>query len=374
MTWPSTKLGDVVEFLDHWRKPITANDRVPGPVPYYGANGQQDSVATALFDEPLVLLAEDGGHFDEPEKGVAYRIDGPSWVNNHAHVLRPRDNLDIGYLTRVLENYDLTPYVSGTTRGKLTKGRAGEIEIPLPPLPEQRRIASILDQVDELRARRRRALAAVELSMASLFDSTIGRPSSNEAKHPRRRIDEIAVARLGKMLDTAKQSGEHRRPYLRNANVQWLSFELSSLAAMDFSPEEQIEFSLQAGDVLVCEGGQPGRCAVWQGEIENVYFQKALHRVRLDTSVMLPDVFVRTMMGLVCAGSLADSISSATISHLTGEKLKKVEIPVPPLALQQAYLLDAQGLEILATSHRGHLAKLDELFASLQHRAFRGEL
>jgi len=74
--WPVQPLVDVVDFLDHLRKPITAKDRVKGPFPYYGANGQQDSVNEFIFDEPLILLAEDGGHFGDPEKTIAYRVDG----------------------------------------------------------------------------------------------------------------------------------------------------------------------------------------------------------------------------------------------------------------------------------------------------------
>ena len=73
--FPIRELGDVAEFLDSQRRPITASDRVPGPFPYYGANGQQDSVADYIFDEPLILLAEDGGLFDQPDRGIAYAID-----------------------------------------------------------------------------------------------------------------------------------------------------------------------------------------------------------------------------------------------------------------------------------------------------------
>ena len=74
--FPMKPLGEVAEFLDSRRRPITASERVPGPYPYYGANGQQDSVADYIFDEPLVLLAEDGGPFDQPDRGIAYAIEG----------------------------------------------------------------------------------------------------------------------------------------------------------------------------------------------------------------------------------------------------------------------------------------------------------
>jgi type I restriction enzyme S subunit len=159
---PVRHLGEVVEFLDGQRKPVTESDRKPGPYPYFGANGQQGTIDGFIFDEPLVLLAEDGGHFETPDRGIAYRISGKTWVNNHAHVLRPKPQISLDYLCRVLENYDVTPFVTGTTRGKLTKGGAKEIPIPLPPLPEQRRIAAILDKVEDLRAQRRARWTHIE--------------------------------------------------------------------------------------------------------------------------------------------------------------------------------------------------------------------
>ncbi|MHB8838580.1 MAG: restriction endonuclease subunit S, partial [Gemmatimonadaceae bacterium] len=158
-SYPQKQLCDVVEFLDSMRRPVTESDRRAGEYPYYGANGVQGTIDDFIFDEPLVLLAEDGGHFDSPERGIAYAVSGKTWVNNHAHVLRPKESVDLRFLCRVLENYDVTPWITGTTRGKLTQAGAAQIVIPLPPLPEQRRIAEILDKADALRAKRRAALA-----------------------------------------------------------------------------------------------------------------------------------------------------------------------------------------------------------------------
>ena len=119
--YPVKPLGEVIEFLDHKRRPVKESERSTGPFPYYGANGQQGTIDAYIFDEPLVLLAEDGGFFDQPERGIAYRISGKTWVNNHAHVLRAGRQIDVNFLCRVLENYDVTPFISGTTRSKLTK-------------------------------------------------------------------------------------------------------------------------------------------------------------------------------------------------------------------------------------------------------------
>jgi type I restriction enzyme, S subunit len=116
--WPVKPLGEVAEFLDNLRVPVKDSERArrQGPYPYYGANGQVGCIDEYIFDEPLVLLAEDGGNFGSKEKSIAYRINGKTWVNNHAHVLRPRQGCDIGFLHRILSFYNVDKVVTGTTR------------------------------------------------------------------------------------------------------------------------------------------------------------------------------------------------------------------------------------------------------------------
>ena len=128
------RLEDVCEILDSKRVPITAKDRVAGPYPYYGANGVQDYVADYIFDDELVLLAEDGGHFGSTDKPIAYRVTGKCWVNNHAHVLKAMDCIDIDYLCYSLMFRDVSDIVNGATRQKLTQADMRKIEIPLLPI------------------------------------------------------------------------------------------------------------------------------------------------------------------------------------------------------------------------------------------------
>jgi type I restriction enzyme S subunit len=169
MTHPCVALEECCEFLDHIRRPVKESERVNGPYPYFGANGQQGWINDYLFDEPLVLLAEDGGHFSNPERGIAYKIIGKTWVNNHAHVLRPREGIiDVDYLAHALKNKDVRRHLSGSTRDKLTKAGACQIEIPLPTLEEQRRIAAILDKGESIKAmfaKREKAFLSVEESL-----------------------------------------------------------------------------------------------------------------------------------------------------------------------------------------------------------------
>ena len=145
-------------------------------------------------------------------------------------------------------------------------------------------------------------------------------------------LSEVASSRLGKMLDQTRNKGLPRR-YLRNVNVRWFNFDLSDLAEMRFEDSELDEFSLRPGDVLVCEGGEPGRAAVWNGGDTDVYFQKAIHRVRLDESVV-PEYFVYCLYRDAHSGRLSDLFTGVTIKHLTGKSLAKYSFPLPPKAEQ----------------------------------------
>lgn len=146
MSWPITLLGDVVDVLDSQRRPITKSDRRFGPYPYYGATGVVDWVDGYLFDEPLVLIGEDGAKWGAGDQS-AFSIEGKAWVNNHAHVLRPhRSDLLDDWLIYFLNAADLSEYVSGMTVPKLNQGNLRQIEVPLPPLAEQKRIVAKLDQ------------------------------------------------------------------------------------------------------------------------------------------------------------------------------------------------------------------------------------
>ena len=115
-------------------------------------------------------------------------------------------------------------------------------------------------------------------------------------------VDSVAEARLGKMLDKAKNKGIPR-PYLRNINVRWFDFDLSDLLEMPFEDVELAEFELRNGDVLICEGGEPGRAAVWDGRAGGIYFQKAIHRVRF-AHVVDPVFFVNALKASAHDGRL----------------------------------------------------------------------
>jgi len=147
--WTWVKLGQVVEVLDSQRKPVTKQDREPGPYPYYGASGIVDYVSDYIFDEPLVIVGEDGAKWGRGEN-TAFLIVGKTWVNNHAHVIRPyKIALIDKFLSYSLNAMNLMPFITGMTVPKLNQAKLVSIELPLPPIAEQHRIVA---KVDELMA------------------------------------------------------------------------------------------------------------------------------------------------------------------------------------------------------------------------------
>ena len=150
--WEIRPLAYAVEFLDMQRRPIKSSDRIKmaGIYPYYGASGIIDYVNGYLFDEDLILLGEDGENILSRTVRLAFRVSGKIWVNNHAHVLRPKLGIDIGYITEYLESIDYEEYNSGTAQPKLNRQTCLRIPVALPPLSEQTAIATALSDADAL--------------------------------------------------------------------------------------------------------------------------------------------------------------------------------------------------------------------------------
>lgn len=170
-------------------------------------------------------------------------------------------------------------------------------------------------------------------------------------------VGSVAKTRLGKMLDKAKNRGTPR-PYLRNINVRWFDFDLSDLLEMPFENSELEEFSLLVGDVLICEGGEPGRAAVWDARSQGIYFQKAIHRVRFFAPAD-PHFFVLALKASADDGRLAESFTGTGIKHFTGKGLSGYRFPLPPLAEQHRIVAKVDELMALCDRLEASLATAD---------------
>ena len=149
--WTSCTLQDAVVFLDGQRKPLESADRAKrqGQYPYYGASGIIDYIDDFIFDEPLLLLGEDGANILNRSTPLCFIAEGKYWVNNHAHVMRPKAGQNIRFLCELLESLDYTRYNTGTAQPKLNQEKCRRIELALPVYEEQCRIANFLSALDQ---------------------------------------------------------------------------------------------------------------------------------------------------------------------------------------------------------------------------------
>lgn len=260
---------------------------------------------------------------------------------------------------------------TGSTFKAISKSVLAETEIPLPSMNEQHYIAAVLDKVNDLISLRQTQLSKLDELVKARFVEMFGDIIQNEKRWPEYIFRDIATSRLGKMLDAKQQTGKHNYPYLANFNVQWFHFELDNLNQMDFNEDDRVEFELKEGDLLVCEGGEIGRCAVWHNEIQPCYFQKALHRVRCNKKVILPD-YLAWWFKYNCEhkGFAAIEGAKATIAHLPGAKLKSLLVVTPPLELQEQFAAFVEQVDKSKLTIQQSLDKLELLKKALMQKYF----
>ena len=272
--------------------------------------------------------------------------------SNFVQRLRPLPGTDPKYLWHFMNSAAAAIQVEmlgTTTTGlrNLSGGLIGSLVFPGPPSQVQRRIADFLDsetaRIDALIEKKKRMIALLDLRVIrAAFDMITGQFESGQRKPSGVPwLGDVPIAwdvaplgsrytvQLGRMLNAERAASGDLRPYLRNMNVRWDSFDLTDIAEMDFPPEERRRYTLVAGDLLVCEGGAGvGRAAVWDGSLHGCHFQKSLHRVRATGPWPVGWVleWLRVSKSL---SAFAVEGNLATIPHLTAEQLRAHRIPFP---------------------------------------------
>ena len=379
--WQTKKLGDVCAF-----------DKVQGihrELPYVGLEHIESHTARFIgSSEPQPVKSStfrfSDGHVLygrlRPYLNKALAPDFEGHCSTEIFPLKPRPELLREYLLFWLLADETCDRINATCTGaRMPRAQMSDVlgfEIPVPPLAEQQRIVGLLDEAFEGLATAK-ANAQKNLQNArALFESHL--QSVFTQRGPgwvEKKVSEIAKHSLGKMLDKAKNKGEPK-PYLRNINVRWFAFDLSDLLQMPFLPTEEEKYTAIKGDVLICEGGYPGRAAIWDEDYP-IYFQKALHRVRFHEPE-LNKWFVYYLSVQDSSGQLKQHFSGTGIQHFTGEVLARFPIPVPPLTELRRAVAKFDSLseetQRLARLYERKLAALEALKKSLLHQAFTGEL
>lgn len=262
----------------------------------------------------------------------------------------------------------------------VNRGEFLATKLYLPPIPEQRRIAAILDQADALRAKRREALAQLDSLAQSIFIEMFGDPVTNSKGWP----DTTSLGEIAEIVSGITKgrslNGKASRvvPYLAVVNVQDKALNLSVVKEIEATEEEVQRYRLKKNDLLLTEGGDPdklGRGTLWNSELPECIHQNHVFRVRLTTDKLTP-LFLNWLVGSQRGKKyfLRSAKQTTGIASINMTQLKGFPLLLPPIDLQHEFAKVAGNVEKQQSAQLKSLAGLDSLFASLQHRAFRGEL
>ncbi|WP_409429057.1 restriction endonuclease subunit S [Mycobacterium sp. SMC-11] len=385
-------LGEVVDLRAGIGFPPALQGRKSGEYPFakvgdisrHGRNGAlyidtadnfvNDADLAALKSKPIppgsTLFAKIGEAIRQNHRVIVAR---PMLVDNNAMAATPTSQVDSGYLFRFLQSVDLYRYATSTTVPSLRKSDLERIELPLPPLYEQRRIAAILDQADALRVKRREMIAQLDELARSIFLEMFGdlRPSIT--------LGECADIQGGLQVTSKRQGLPLALPYLRVANVYRGRLELTQVKSINVTESEAARTRLERDDLLFVEGhanpDEVGRVAVWDGSIVSCLHQNHLIRVRLHDGVLLPqfaESWFNSRLG-ACHFRRAGKTTSG-LNTISANVVRSAPIPAPSLSQQRSFNGRVERIRSEVRVCRKSLSALDALFASLQSRAFRGEL
>lgn len=379
--WSTAPLGDVVEVLDSRRIPVNAKERAqrPGDVPYYGATGQVGWIDEPIFDEELVLLGEDGAPFLDASKPKAYLIDGPSWVNNHAHVLRAMPGVTTNrFVKYALDAADFRPHVNGTTRLKLTQKAMNSMAIPLPPPEEQERIVTAIEEHlshldaanDALRSTHRR----MEVLQQRLVDVAI----------------ESKVVHLGDLLReplrnglSARASSDGSIRVVTLTAVTKAAFVDGNTKLIDPGARPVDDLWMQPGDIFIQRSNTPelvGTAALFEGPAEWAIFPDLLIRVRVDRDRVDPRYLALVLRSTALRRYFQRSAQgiAGSMPKISQPVVEAAPVPLPTLERQRE-ILGKVGVETEFAGRLGLEARLagrraESLRRSILAAAFSGQL
>lgn len=341
-----TRVEECCEILDSMRIPITASDRKEGKYPYYGANGIQDYVDDYIFDDELVLLAEDGGNFGSKEKPIAYRVSGKCWVNNHAHVLKPKEEIDVDYLCYSLMFYKIDGMVNGATRKKLTQTAMKKMKIPLRNIVEQKKIVQQLNKIIEIREKAKKELNLLDNLIQSRFVEMFGDPVKNPLKWKIKKLKELSIQiNSGNTPKGGAQVYvEKGITFFRSQNVWKDRLELEDIVYIDEQTHESMKrSSLKHGDILMTKTGRIntensslGRAALYMGKDDEANVNGHVYFIRLK-----PEVNNKFILRILVSKEYRDLIRNVCVGGIDKRQLNKNHIEDFPIICPPKRMIDS---------------------------------
>ncbi len=381
--WKEEELGKLVDIFDNLRKPVSSTERLARIknkdkselYPYYGATGLVDYIDGYIFDGEYLLLGEDGCPFLDSLKDKAYIISGKTWVNNHAHVLRAKENKTSNkFLLYYLNKFDYNGIVSGATRLKLNQNSMKKIPVYYPTdKSEQEYIVKTLDAVAEIIRLRKENIQLTKDLIPAIFHEMFGNPITNPKGWEITTLGnpDVCTLQYG-YTATAQDSGNTRYiritdigkdGYIDNGNKTWLNYD-----------NKMEDYKLYPKDILVARtGASYGKTLLYNNDTDAI-FASFLIRIIFNKKKIIPEFY--------WAYSLTDSywqqanrlVSGVAQPQFNGSALKQILLMLPPLSMQEKFADKVEQINKYIAAQQEELEQFETLFQSLLQEAFTGIL
>ncbi|EAJ5317805.1 restriction endonuclease subunit S [Campylobacter coli] len=384
--WKINKLEKICEILDNKRVPISQKDRISGIYPYYGASGIVDYIDKYIFDEELVLIGEDGAKWDAFENS-AFIASGKYWVNNHAHILKPNNEILINkFLVYFLNYSNLEKYITGATVKKLNQQKLKQIEIPLPPLKEQERIVGILDEsfakIDESIKILEQDLLNLDELMQSALQKAFN-PLKDNVKENYKLPQSWEWKSLGEIgeIITGTTPSKNNPNFYGNEYPLFKPSDLNGDIIIKYASDNLSKLGFDNARnlpkdtiLVVCIGASIGK----------VGLSGVNGSCNQQINAIIPNsAFTSKYLFFVCLSNYFQTIlkknaSQTTLPIINKTEFSKLQIPLPPLKEQEqiASHLDELSSHVknLKQNYQAQIKNLQELKNSLLDKAFKGNL
>lgn len=396
MSAPRAKVGALAEQVRgvSYGKEDASDSRLPGYLPVLRAGNITDDGLT--YDDLVfvpkerisdkqkirqhdVVVAASSGSLDVVGKAAPALTDFDGSFGAFCKVLRPNAKVHPGYFAHFFKTLDYRRRVSALAAGaninNLRNEHLDEMEIPLPPLAEQRRIAEVLDQAEALRTKRRAALAQLHSLTQSLFLDLFGDPVANPKQWPNPTLGGLLTfQQYGPRFFNESYSADGIRIVRITDLDEAGNLDFSAMPRMTVSEEDREKYSLRPGDIIFARtGATVGKVALMQPNdppcIAGAYF------ITMRFEKTLDPLYARAVLTAPSVRAIVTKRSrQAAQQNFSGPGLRQLPMPLPPVPLQREFSRRVTAVEKLNTAQRASLTELNALFATLQHRAFKGEL
>lgn len=383
MEFKKKELGGITENNNSRRIPLNSRQRaerkIDGLYPYFGANNILDYIDEYIFDEKILCIAEDGGNWGANSQ-CSYIVNEKCWVNNHAHVLKENGEANLEYLRYYLNATNLNKYITGSTRGKLTRRALSKIKIPLPSIENQKRIAQVLTDCETLIAQRKESITLLDELVKSTFLEMFGDPVKNEKGWETKELKKIttkigsgSTPRGGK--EAYKKEGIS---LIRSLNVYDNFFKYNNLAFIDRIQADKLKnVTIEENDILLnITGASVARVTLVPKEILPARVNQHVSILRAKLNELSPNYASHLLSSENFKKYLINiaTLGGATREALTKSQVEGLKIPLAPIELQNEFTQIVEKVEETKIVYQSHLTALENLYARISQDAFKGKL